>query len=186
MPNHSRIIRVQLVPITSDPITISLERVPTANHRAIPSSNIIEISFHDVVISNDKRPISRSLVEIPSDSVPHAENGVEISHYRMLISKQEVAVPRKKRIIARDSIPITYALVGVSPNSILAAREAVPVADQEIAVSSDDGVIGFEGVVASGDEVETALKGVARTRKDGISRAQQIVQLSIDEILVAE
>jgi hypothetical protein len=68
----------------------------------------------------------------------------------------------------------------------LTACQAVATADQKIAVSSDDGVIGFEGVAVSGDEVETALKGIARTRKDGVSRAQQIVQLSIDEILVTE
>lgn len=186
MSNYSRIIGVQFIGITSDPIVISLKRVPIANHRAIPPSNIVVISFNDVIISNYKRPISRSLVEIASNSIPHTKNGVEISHYRMLIPQEEVGISRKKITIARDSIPIAYALISVSLNSVLTACQAVAISNQKIATSSDDRVIGLEGVVVSRDEVETALKGVTRAWKDGISRAQEIVQLSVDEILVTE
>ena len=86
MANYCRIYWFELVPVSSDPITVSLQRISTSDDRAIHSGDIIEISFNDIVITNNNRPVSCSPVEVSSGSITGTENGVEITHNGILIS----------------------------------------------------------------------------------------------------
>ena len=80
----------------------------------------------------------------------------------------------------------TFNWIAIPGKGILTSWESIIISCCVVFITNDDGIVGFEGIIISCQEVKTSLEGITWPWEDGIAWAKQVIKVTIDDIVITE